>query len=653
MHRPVVHALAVLAVLHLAVAPQARAQPPAAARVFSGAPAASWIAPPGVPPDSFVVFHARRAFELAERPARFLVHVSADNRYRLYVNGEQVSAGPQRSDVDHWRYETVDLAPRLRAGRNVIAALVWNWGGRMRPVAQHAWRTGFLLQGDGAAEATLVNTGAGWRLRDRFRVRSAPTGARADQRLLRVAAGRRDRRRAPAVGMGTARLLATTTGSSYRPAQSPATVGRLRLRALPGSAGTGVVSGWQLQPRDLPPMEETVQRIPRVRRASGVAASDGFLRGAGDLVVPPRTKATLLLDQGHTTNAYPVLETSGGAGSTVTLTYAEALVDARGQKGHRDSVEGRTLRGLRDQIRPAGERRRFQTLWWRSYRYVQLDVETADEPLRVHDLHGIFTAYPFQQRGRFASDQRWIDSVWTMNWNGARIGAFETYMDTPYYEQLQYVGDTRIQGLISLYVSRRRPAPAAGDPALRRLAAPRRDHGEPLSVGARPAHRAVLAHPRRHGARLPHASRRSGVRSPHAAGRAHGPRLVWAARGLDGDGRPDALLELPRLGARLAARRGAWRGRRPLDGDRAALRVRPSPRRRVGGRTSAPPGWARPIVRARTRSCGRRARTRGTRRAGSSAIARRRTARTPRRSASRRTCSPFSPTPFPRRSAAR
>jgi hypothetical protein len=69
----------------------------------------------------------------------------------------------------------------------------------------------------------------------------------------------------------------------------------------------------------------------------------------------------------------------------------------------------------------------------------------GDEPLRVHDLHGVFTAYPFQQRGRFASDAPWIDSVWAMSWNGARIGAFETYMDTPYYEQLQYVGDSRIR----------------------------------------------------------------------------------------------------------------------------------------------------------------------------------------------------------------
>src|SRR6476619_6051048 len=105
------------------------------ARVFDGAPGANWIAPPGVPGDSFTVFHARRSFVLDKAPTRFVVHVSADNRYRLYVNGVQVSSGPQRSDVGHWRYETMDLAPQLHAGRNIIAALVWNWGSA-RPVAQ-------------------------------------------------------------------------------------------------------------------------------------------------------------------------------------------------------------------------------------------------------------------------------------------------------------------------------------------------------------------------------------------------------------------------------------------------------------------------------------------------------------------------------------
>src|SRR6185503_10982240 len=135
-------------------------------RVFANAPPASWIAPAGVPGDSFTVFHARHGFDLAAVPARFVVQVSADNRYRLYLNGVQVSSGPQRSDVAHWRYETVDLAPHLRAGRNVIAALVWNWGAA-RPVAQHSQRTGFLLQGNSPVEAATVNTGTDWKvLRD-------------------------------------------------------------------------------------------------------------------------------------------------------------------------------------------------------------------------------------------------------------------------------------------------------------------------------------------------------------------------------------------------------------------------------------------------------------------------------------------------------
>ncbi|MFL5619765.1 MAG: alpha-L-rhamnosidase N-terminal domain-containing protein [Gemmatimonadaceae bacterium] len=456
-------AYAILPISCAVVGREADAQPQAA-RVFAGAPAASWIAPPGIPGDSSIVFHTRRTFDLAAKPARFVVHVSADNRYRLYVNGEEVSSGPQRSDVMHWRYETVDVAPQLRAGRNVVAALVWNWGAA-RPVAQHSNRTGFLLQGDSEREA-VINSGPGWQLR----VDSA-------YRFVRLGFGeiRGYYAASPGEAMDGALYPWGWEASDYDDAawftvpaaaqrteggppagppgagQGGAIVGRVLLRGAPGG---GEVAGWLLMPRNIPPMEEKAQRFARVRRVEGVTAGDEFVRGAGSFVVPAHSKASVLLDQSRTTNAYPVLETSGGKGGTITLTYAEALFDAQGRKGNRNEVEGRTIRGVRDVIRPdGGAHRRSQSLFWRSYRYVQMDVETADEPVTVHDLHGIFTAYPFQERGRFTSDLAWIDSVWAMDWNGARLGAHETYMDTPYYEQLQYVGDTRIQGLISLYVA--------------------------------------------------------------------------------------------------------------------------------------------------------------------------------------------------------
>ena len=435
-------------------------------RVFDNAPAARWIAPPGVPGDSFTVFHARRSFALSPVPARFVVHVSADNRYRLYVNGTHVSSGPQRSDVMHWRYETLDLAPHLRAGRNVIAALVWNWGDA-RPVAQHSHRTGFLIQGNSAVEAALVNTGVGWKLlRDSAHAPIPITTASMGNYYAAAPGDSIDASRYPwgwerpeyadAAWYGVAlpnRVGGVNPLAAFDGADGGGIVGRVKRRAIPPGE-YGELSGWQLEPRSLPPMEERVQRLARIRRATGVPADEAFLRASGDLLIPARTTAVLLLDQSHTTNAYAVLETSGGAGSSVRLTYAEALVDAKGQKGHRDSVDGRLVRGVRDVFLPdGGARRRFQTLYWRSFRYIQVDITTADEPLRLHDLHGIFTAYPFAERARFASDLPWLADMWRMNWNGARIGAFETYMDTPYWEQLQYVGDTRIQGLISLYVA--------------------------------------------------------------------------------------------------------------------------------------------------------------------------------------------------------
>jgi hypothetical protein len=211
-------------------------------------------------------------------------------------------------------------------------------------------------------------------------------------------------------------------------------------------------------------MQEIPQLLARVRRATGVEVKDenAFTHGAANLTIPARTTARILLDQSHTTNAYPVLWTTGGAGSVVRLSYAEALVDSAGHKGNRNDIDGRTVRGVDDVfLLDGGSKRRFQTLYWRSFRYIQIDVTTADDPVDVY-LYGIFAAYPFEERGRFASDLPWLADMWRMNWNGARIGAFETYMDTPYWEQLQYIGDTRIQSLISLYV--------AGDDRLMRQA---------------------------------------------------------------------------------------------------------------------------------------------------------------------------------------
>src|SRR5581483_836667 len=73
--------------------------------------AAEWIDVPGVSSQEYGVYHFRRTFDLAAKPQSFVIHVSGDNRYQLYINGKRVSWGPARGDLTHWRYETVDIGP--------------------------------------------------------------------------------------------------------------------------------------------------------------------------------------------------------------------------------------------------------------------------------------------------------------------------------------------------------------------------------------------------------------------------------------------------------------------------------------------------------------------------------------------------------------
>jgi alpha-L-rhamnosidase len=403
---------------------------------------ASWITNPDISGHEFGVYHFRKTVELAAAPEHFNVHVSADNRYRLYVNGVSVAAGPQRSDVMHWRYEELDLAPYLRAGSNVIAAVVWHWG-EHKPVAQHSYQTGFLIRGATAEEA-LIDTGTtAWKSSANRAYSALPVSreqvggyyASPPGELLdanRYPWGWRD---------------AAYDDSAWHDAEIVRVV---RDRgSFPFNAG-----GWQLVPRSIPLMDEHPVRFESVRRTFGVTTDGKFLNDAGTLVVPANTEATLLLDQSHLTNAYFRMETSRGEGSRISVIYAEALKDDNGIKGHRDEIEGKSISGVVDRFHiDGGERRQYQTLWFRTYRYVELNIETRDQPLEIHSVGGLYTAYPYSLNADFDSDLPWLADMWNINWRVLRLCAWETYFDTPYYEQLQYIGDTRLQALLSLYMS--------------------------------------------------------------------------------------------------------------------------------------------------------------------------------------------------------
>lgn len=71
---------------------------------------------------------ARKTFDLADVPGDAQIHITADTRYVLWVNGERLGQGPVRAWPQTWRYDTYDLRGRLKAGRNTVAVLVLHYG---------------------------------------------------------------------------------------------------------------------------------------------------------------------------------------------------------------------------------------------------------------------------------------------------------------------------------------------------------------------------------------------------------------------------------------------------------------------------------------------------------------------------------------------
>jgi hypothetical protein len=424
---------------------------------------AQWIACPGGPDRDAGVFRFRKVLDLPQIPAHFLVHVSADQRFVLSVNGQRVGIGPSRGDLYHWRFETFDLGPILKPGRNLLVALVWNFG-KDAPAAQVTDRTGFIAEADSEVEAA-VRTDVTWQCAPEPGQQPWAEGVKALRAMgTYYVAGPGERLDAAQYDWDWSRLPAVDAAAGrWQPALVQGGGNPRSIREAPGWALTP--EGRWLVPDALPPMEYQLVSAGMVARSEGTSA----LSPAGTGRIPPNTKATVLFDRKELVAAYPRLSFSGGRGARVRVSYQEALVKDRFLKGNRNDIEGKRLLGLSDLVLPdGGSGRVFEPLWWRTWRFLELEIETADEPLVIDKLEAFATGFPFAEKGRFDAGDPTLARVWETGWRTARLCAHETYMDCPYYEQLQYVGDTRVQALISYAV--------AGDDRLARQAILAYDH---------------------------------------------------------------------------------------------------------------------------------------------------------------------------------
>jgi len=398
---------------------------------------AKWITYPLGSIKDYGVFHFRKSFALDKIPDEFIIHVSADNRYILYVNGKIITYGPARGDLQHWRYESLDINGYLIPGKNVIAAVVWNFGEYI-PAAQITRSTAFIMAGNSKVES-IVNTDGSWKVYKNESYKPI-TGFMELLNTFTI------------VGPGD-----FLDGNKY-----PWNWEKLNYndsswfipRVLSGGTprGKGTDGDWMLVPREIDLMYLSQESIHDVRKSVGVNITSKDLN-IGNIRIEANKSVSFLLDQGYLTKSFPKLTVSGGRDAELKIAYAEALYNSDGSKGNRNEVDGKSFIGYYDIFIPdGGSERIFTPLWFRTYRYVQVEIKTSDEPLVIHQFVSQPTGFPLLERSSFKSNDRTLENIWNIGFRTARLCAGEIYYDCPYYEQMQYVGDTRIQALVSLYV---------------------------------------------------------------------------------------------------------------------------------------------------------------------------------------------------------
>ena len=407
---------------------------------------AKWITYPETQGTEYGVYHARKVFDLSRKPASFILHISADNRYQLYVNEQFVCIGPARGDIWHWRYETIDIGAFLQPGSNVIALLFYNFGG-YRPLAQHSHKTAFIIQGNSDMEQ-VINTGLdrGWKVC----ANKGYAPILIDWRTVNgfFAAGPCDSLNANLYPWNWKKLR--FDDSDWMDAGN---IGYNGSGIPHGYSRFSGNSAWKLVPRNIPMMRHRMERMKEIER-SDVSFPENLIKGKDSVLIPSKSKSRILIDQTYLTKGYPQLKYGKGKDALIRIKYAEALIDAKGEKGNRNETDKKQLVGYYDIIlADGGEERDFSPLWIRTFRYIEIEVQTRDEPLLLYDFYNLFTAYPFDKVAWIKSGEASLEKIFDLGWRTLEMCADETYWDCPYYEQLQYAGDTRTQALISQYIS--------------------------------------------------------------------------------------------------------------------------------------------------------------------------------------------------------
>jgi len=414
-----------------------------------------------VQPNQFVLF--RKEFDTTVAQECRL-HITAETRYRVYLDGERLADGPPKCVPEFKIYDTHEL--NLGAGRHCLAIVVNYASGvestlAMRPglLAEIELSSGELAA---ATDATwlCLNSGA-WRS-DTYAFRMNPVFPFQEHFVADRLPQGWNRVGFPAAGWRESVVLLTRSGAR-RPA--------------------GATEPWtKLVPREIAPLQESLHRptaitcveecldlANRMRSEdlsiglsqpgqpisfSRVEGIEHLVDGGGPAILGSssiegefryrgRYDPCITIDFGDVETAYIELDLEGAEGAIAEFGYAERLTD-----GHFNiAIECQ----FADRIVLREGRQTFLAFQWRSFRYLRLRVRNAATPVTIHSLRARRINYPFTEKGAFESHDERLNRVFQISRKTIHLCAHDSIVDTPWRENAQWLGDVAAVSLGGIY----------------------------------------------------------------------------------------------------------------------------------------------------------------------------------------------------------
>ncbi|MEI7765816.1 MAG: hypothetical protein WCJ97_00105 [Phycisphaerae bacterium] len=207
---------------------------------------------------------------------------------------------------------------------------------------------------------------------------------------------------------------------------------------------------WWLVPNELPPMEAQLAPFPTCAKYPLGACVTGVTL---PLIVPAQSTCTIIFDAGRQQIAYPRITLDGPA--RVQVAYAERLLSPTGEKVHTLAPHAELNHGLTDEFITGAGTQTISPFHWRSFRFMVVTITAGSHPVVWQQVNFEATGYPFTHQFQITSaalaptQQEFLTRLQEVSWHTIKCCTWETFMDCPYYEQLQYIGDTRIQALVT------------------------------------------------------------------------------------------------------------------------------------------------------------------------------------------------------------